>query len=314
MSDLKALDPGLAVQPQSHVTTSPKRPNPVSPIDKGRARQSFERAAQTYDSVAVLQREIADRMLERLDYVRLRPERILDVGTGTGYAIDGLTRRYPKSRVIALDFAHGMLGQARRRGSWMRRPWCICGDAEQLPLGDASVDLIVSNATFQWCNDLERTFGECLRVLRPGGLFMFTTFGPDTLRELREAWSQVDADTHVSPFLDMHDIGDTLTRVRFADTVMDAERLTLTYAHAQDLMRDLKILGAHNATAQRPRALTGRARLRALEAAYEAYRSEGRLPASYEVVYGHAWAPLQRQTPEGVSIPVSALGGRKRSS
>lgn len=313
MSDIKAAIQDQAIALQTYPKAASEPTEPVSPIDKRRARRSFERAAQTYDSVAVLQREIADRMLERLDYVRLRPERILDIGTGTGYAIDWLTRRYPKARVVALDFAHGMLGQARRRGSWMRRPLCVCADAEQLPLADASVDLIVSNATFQWCNDLERTFRDCLRVLRPGGLFMFTTFGPDTLMELRAAWSQVDAHTHVSPFLDMHDIGDVLTRVRFADTVMDAERLTLTYDRAQDLMRDLKVLGAHNATSQRPRALTGRARMRALEAAYEAHRSDGRLPASYEVVYGHAWAPLQTETAGGVAIPVSAIGGRKRS-
>lgn len=285
----------------------------MSLIDKRRARLSFERAAQDYDSVAVLQREIADRMLERLDYVRLEPERILDIGTGTGYAIDRLTRRYRKARVVALDFAHGMLTQARRRGSWMRRPHCLCADAEQLPLADGCVDLIVSNAAFQWCNDLERTFGECLRVLRPGGLLMFTTFGPDTLKELRAAWSQVDAYSHVSPFLDMHDIGDTLTRARFADTVMDAERMTLTYARVHDLMRDLKVLGAHNATEQRPRALSGRSRIAAVEAAYEVHREDGRLPASYEVVYGHAWAPLQRQVDEGVTVPLSAIGGRKRA-
>lgn len=282
-------------------------------IDKHRARRSFERAAQDYDSVAVLQREIADRMLERLEYVRLEPQRILDLGTGTGYAIDALQRRYRGAQVIALDFAYGMLMQARRRGRWMRRPLCVCADAESLPLADGCVDLVVSSATFQWCNDLTQTFGECLRILRPGGLFMFTTFGPDTLGELREAWSQVDSHSHVSPFLDMHDIGDTLVRARFADPVMDAERLTLTYARMHDLMRDLKTLGARNATEQRPRTLTGRARIAALESAYEAHRTDGRLPASYEVVYGHAWAPLQKPQSDGVAIPLSAIGGRKRA-
>ncbi len=285
----------------------------TSPIDKGRARRNFERAARDYDSVAVLQREIADRMLERLNYVRLQPQRILDLGTGTGYAIDALQRRYRGAQVIALDFAHTMLMHARRRGRWMRRPLCVCADAESLPLADGCVDLVVSSATFQWCNDLTQTFGECLRVLRPGGLFMFTTFGPDTLGELREAWSQVDTHSHVSPFLDMHDIGDTLVRARFADPVMDAERLTLTYARMHDLMHDLKTLGARNATEQRPRTLTGRARIAALEAAYETHRTDGRLPASYEVVYGHAWVPLQKPLADGVAIPLSALGGRRRT-
>lgn len=284
----------------------------MMPIDKGRARRNFESAADEYDSVAVLQREIADRLLERLDYVRLEPARVLDLGAGTGYAIEGLHRRYRKARVIAVDFAHAMLRRARRRGHWLRRPFCVCGDAESLPFADGAVDLIVSNATFQWCNDLERAFTECLRVLRPGGLLMFTTFGPDTLIELRQAWAAADGASHVSPFVDMHEVGDALVRTRFADPVMDAERLTLTYARVGDLMRDLKTLGATNATQDRPRGLTGRARLAALTDAYEIHRQGGRLPASYEVIYGHAWAPEQKPAAGGIAVPISAIGGRGR--
>ena len=177
--------------------------------------------------------------------------------------------------MIALDFAHAMLLQARRRGRWLRRPLCLCADAERLPLADGAFDLIVSNATLQWCNDLGATFTECLRVLRPGGLLMFTTFGPDTLKELRAAWSSVDGDSHVSPFPDMHDVGDALVHARFADPVMDVERLTVTYAQVRDLMADLKGIGAHNATRQRPRGLTGPRRLAAVQAAYEAHRRDG---------------------------------------
>lgn len=284
------------------------------PIDKMRARHRFDQAATGYDSVAVLQREITDRLLERLDYVRLEPLRILDLGTGTGYAIDGLQRRYHEAQVIALDFAQGMLRQARQRGGPLRRPLCVCADVETLPLTDGAVDLIVSNATLQWCNDLERTFDECRRVLRPGGLFMFTTFGPDTLTELRQSWSEVDGQSHVSAFLDMHDIGDALVRARFADVVMDAERLTLTYERTRDLMRDLKTLGANNATSERPRGLTGRARLAAVEQAYERHRCDGRLPATYEVVYGHAWALERQPVAAEFAIPVDAIGGRGRST
>jgi malonyl-CoA O-methyltransferase len=276
-------------------------------IDKRRARRAFEAAAAGYDLAAVLQREIADRLLERLDYVRLEPRRILDLGCGTGYAVQPLHRRYRRAEVVALDFALPMLQQARRRGSWLRRPQCLCADAESLPLADGSVDLILSNATLQWCNDLNGTFRECLRVLRPGGLLMFTTFGPDTLKELRAAWSEIDGHSHVSPFPDMHDLGDALVRTRFADPVMDAERLTVTYPRLSDLMADLKSVGAHNATDRRPRGLTGPRRLAALEAAYEAYRRDGRLPASYEVVYGHAWAPEQKPVADGVAIPLDAI-------
>ncbi|WP_295457307.1 malonyl-ACP O-methyltransferase BioC [uncultured Thiodictyon sp.] len=282
-------------------------------IDKQRARRAFERAAPGYDAAALLQREIADRLLERLDYVRLEPQRILDLGAGTGYAVDALQRRYRKARVIALDFAHPMLLQARRRGRWWRRPLCLCAQAEQLPLADGAVDLIVSNATFQWCNDLGLAFTECLRVLRPGGLLMFTTFGPDTLKELRLAWSTVDGYSHVSPFPDMHDVGDALVRARFADPVMDMERLTVTYTQLAELMADLKGIGAHNATGQRPRGLTGRRRLAAVAAAYELERqADGRLPASYEVVYGHAWAPAQKPVAGGIGVPISAIGHVRR--
>ena len=280
---------------------------PMSPIDKKRARRSFERAAPGYDDSAVLQREIADRLLERLDYVRLAPARILDLGCGTGYAVEALHRRYRRAQVVALDFALPMLAQARRRGSWLRRPQCLCADAERLPLADGAVDLIVSNATLQWCNDLPGTFAEALRVLRPGGLFMFTTFGPDTLKELRAAWSAVDGYSHVSPFPDMHDLGDALARTRFADPVMDAERITVTYDRLADLMRDLKGIGARNATDLRPRGLTGPRRLAALERAYEISRLDGRLPASYEVVYGHAWVPEQKPMAGGIAVPLSLI-------
>ncbi len=283
-----------------------------APIDKARARRAFEYAAAGYDAAAVLQREIADQLLERLNYVRLDPRRVLDLGTGTGYAVGPLQRRYRKARVIALDFAYPMLLQARRRGTWLRRPLCLCADAERLPLTDGAADLIVSSSTLQWCNDTAAVFAECLRVLSPGGLLMFTTFGPDTLKELRGAWSGVDGHTHVSPFPDMHDLGDALVQARFADPVMDTERLTVTYLRFLDLMVDLKSIGAHNATAARLRGLTGPRRLAAVTAAYERERhADGRLPATYEVVYGYAWAPLQKPVDGGIGVPLSAIGGRR---
>jgi malonyl-CoA O-methyltransferase len=239
--------------------------------------------------------------------VKLQPRNILDVGAGTGIASAGLLKRYPKARVLALDFALPMLRHAKRQGSWRRRPSCVCGDAEHLPLADDSVDLLFSNAAIQWCNDLPRTFAEFLRVLRPGGLLMFTTFGSSTLKELRQAWSHADGHVHVSQFVDMHDVGDELMRARFADPVMDAERITLTYAEVIDLMRDLKLLGAHNASRARARGLTGRQRLRAMRQAYEAFRVDGRLPASYEVVYGHAWVPEQKVRADAVTVPLASI-------
>jgi malonyl-CoA O-methyltransferase len=258
--------------------------------DKRLARRSFASAAAAYDQVAVLQQEVGRRLLQRLDLVRIQPRRILDLGSGTGQCVPELGARYKKAQVVALDIALPMLRQARKRGRWRRRPWCICGDAESLPFADSSFDLVFSNLMLQWCTELEVAFAELQRVLRPGGLLMFTSFGPDTLRELRGSWQQVDAYSHVNAFLDMHDVGDALLRARFADPVMDVERLTLTYPDVWRLMRELKQMGAHNVTAGRPRGLTGKARIQRLVAAYEDYRNDGVLPASYEIVNGHAWS------------------------
>ena len=287
----------------------------LEPIDKDQARRAFGRAADSYDAMAVLQREIGERMAERLDLIKLLPTRVLDAGCGTGAETARLMQRYPKSQVLALDFAEPMLARTRKRGGWWRKPVCLCGDLESLPLADDSVDLLWSNLAVQWVNDLGLAFREALRVLRPGGLFMFSTFGPDTLQELRAAWATVDGASHVSPFLDMHDVGDQLIQSRFADPVMDAEHLTLTYGDARQLMAELKGIGAHNATAGRPRGLTGKARLKAMLAAYEGFRRDGVLPATYEVVYGHAWVPEQKTAVGGggeVRVSPRAIGRMPR--
>ncbi len=273
--------------------------------DKSLARRSFASAASGYDMAAVLQREVGQRLLQRLELMKIRPRRILDLGSGTGQCIPDLLVRYKKAEVVALDIALPMLGQARKRKHWLRKPRCVCGDAENLPLAEASFDLVFSNLMLQWCVDLDAVFHELQRVLRPGGLLLFTSFGPDTLRELRESWQQVDGYSHVNAFQDMHDVGDALVRTRFADPVMDVERLTVTYPDVWKLMRELKQIGAHNVTAGRPRGLTGKTRMRRLVAAYERHRSNGVLPASYEIVNGHAWS-----TSDECGIPLESI--RKR--
>lgn len=280
-------------------------------VDKRWVRDAFDRAAVRYDELAVLQREVADRLLERLDYIRLEPQRILDLGCGTGQVTHPLLKRYKKAQVVALDLAPGMLRQARKRDGWLRRPRYVCGDIEALPIADNSMDLVISSLSFQWCHDLDRVFAECRRVLKPGGLLLFTTFGPDTLKELRASWSAVDGHPHVNQFIDMHDIGDALVRRQLGDPVMDVEHFTLTYERVQDLMKELKGIGAHNVTSGRARGLTGKARLQALMSAYEQFRHEGLLPATYEVVYGHAWCPEQeRQQTDAngsVAVPLANL-------
>src|SRR5581483_6378816 len=159
-----------------------------------------------------------------------------------------------------------------------------------------------SNLALQWVNDLPRAFAEMHRVLAPGGLLMFSTFGPDTLKELKRAYEATDGRTHVSRFVDLHDIGDMLIAKRFADPVMDMEMLTLTYDRVRDLMRDLKAIGAHNATRGRPGGLSGKSQLARVEREYETFRRDGKLPATFEVVYGHAWKPLPRLSPTGKPV------------
>lgn len=259
-------------------------------LDRQALRLSFNRAVATYDAAATLQREVGDRLLERLDWIRLQPTDVLELGCGTGYCTRLLEQRYRKARLCALDIAEAMLVHTRRGSGWFSKTRYLCGDAQQLPLADASIDLLFSNLTLQWCDDLAATFAEFQRVLRPGGMVMFTTFGPDTLAELRAAWAAVDGYSHVNRFLDMHDVGDAMLRAGLSDPVMDVDRMTVHYGEVRSLMRDLKAIGAHNVTAGRPAGLTGRRRLLALEEAYETQRGERGLPASYEVVYGHAWA------------------------
>jgi malonyl-CoA O-methyltransferase len=185
-----------------------------------------------------------------------------------------------------------MLQRAAKKQAWFgRRAGFVCAEASQLPFADASCDLLYASLLLQWCDDLDATLLEWRRLLRPHGLLLFSTLGPDTLKELRSAWSAVDGYVHVNRFLDMHDVGDALIRAGFVEPVLDVEHITLTYEDATGLMRDLKSIGAHNVTAGRRRGLMGRGRLAAFAAAYEKFRQEGRLPATYEVVYGTAWAP-----------------------
>lgn len=260
-------------------------------INKHWVKRAFDKAAATYDDAAVLQREVCTRMLEHLEPVTMQPKRILDVGAGTGFGVGLLMKRYKKARICAVDIAPEMLKRVAKQGSWLRKPELICADADHLPVDDASVDMIVSSLMLQWSGDLERTFREFRRVLKPGGVLMFATFGPDTLKELRNSWSQVDADAHVNQFLDMHDVGDALMRSQFADPVMDREMLTLTYQKVTDLMRDLKSIGANTPSGGRRRGLMTSNVLKAVEQAYEVHRADGVLPASYEIVYGQAWVP-----------------------
>ena len=242
-------------------------------IDKRLVRRSFEKAAAGYDAAAVLQHEICRRMLSRLDYIKHEPALILDAGSGTGNVIAGLRTRYPQATLVALDLALAMVRRASTQIGWWQRlagraVLPVCGDIEALPVRTGAVGMVWSNLALQWVSEPQHAFAEMRRVLAPGGLLMFSTFGPDTLKELRQAY-EVDRYTHVNRFIDMH---------------------------------DLKAIGAHNVNAGRPSGMTTRAKLAAVERNYERLRRDGRLPATFEVVYGHAWAPQPRTTADGKPV------------
>jgi malonyl-CoA O-methyltransferase len=272
-------------------------------------RRSFDRAAKTYDAAAVLHTEVRENLLQRLQLTTLEPRVVLDAGAGTGHASRALKRRYPKAQVIALDSSPKMLQEAKRQQSWLRPFGRVCADAELLPLADGSIDLIVSNLLLQWCNP-DAVFAEFRRVLAPHGLLSFSAFGPDTLRELRAAWKEVDSHSHVHQFIDMHDWGDALVRGGFAAPVLDVERFTLQYLDVRKVAADLKATGAHNATAGRAKGLTSTRKFAAMQAAYESFRQDGRLPATYEVVFAHAWVPehsAQRGSADAASVSLEEI-------
>jgi malonyl-CoA O-methyltransferase len=273
-------------------------------LDTRWVRRSFDRASATYDAAAVLQREVRSLLIERLELTALEPRVVLDVGTGTGEGCPTLKRRYPKARLLAVDSAFGMLKAAAARRSWFR-PYSVLGaDAETLPLRDGSVDLVFSNFMLPWCSP-DALFAELRRVLAPRGFLTFTSLGPDTLKELREAWAKVDPYGRVLEFIDMHDLGDALVRAGFIEPVLDVERYTLEYVDVRALARDLKALGARNASSARLKGLTGPRKFAAMQAAYEIHRRGGRLPATYEVVFGQAWSPVNAGGRKDGSVGIS---------
>lgn len=280
--------------------------------DKIYVSKNFNTAAEDYDAIAVLQKTVAEQLLDRLGVIRLAPGRILDLGSGTGTGARLLKRHFRKAKIVQLDFARKMLSRAVKleRRLFSRQSY-VCADAQLLPFAPDIFDLTYSNLMLQWCNDPDSVFTEVRRVTRPGGLFIFSSFGPDTLRELRESWSVVDADTHVNVFMDMHDVGDALVRAGFENPVMEVEYFTLTYTDAVSLFRELKQLGASNTNSGRRQTLTGKYRLQRAIEAYEKFRSNDRIPATYEVVYGHAWRRTEdagHLSNDGVyAVPVSAI-------
>jgi malonyl-CoA O-methyltransferase len=271
-------------------------PRRIFALDRRAVVRAFDRASSSYDAAATLQERVRRELLLRLDELPVQPLRILDLGAGTGLGARALKLRYPKAAVVAADIAPGMLAQARGQSRWLRRFERVRADAYTLPFIEGAFDLVFSNLMLQWCDDLDAVFGEIARVLKPGGLLLFSTFGPDTLAELRASWERAgDARNHVNHFFDAHALGSALMHAQLAEPVLDVDRIVVEYDDVMSLMRELKAIGAHNVTVGRARGLTGPRRLSAMTREYETLRQAGKLPATWEVIHASAWGAVRRE-------------------
>lgn len=280
-------------------------PDPIQvfTLDRRAILQAFDRASASYDAAAALQERVRSDLIERLAELKVAPQTILDLGAGTGHASRALKRAHPRAIVIAADIAPGMLARAKAQSRWLRRFERVRADAYSLPFRDASFDLVYSSLMLQWCDDLDTAFGEIARVLKPGGLLLFSTFGPGTLGELREAWAVSGAvGNHVNHFFDPHALGSALMHAGLSEPVLDVDRIVMRYPDVLSLMHELKAIGAHNVTAGRSRGLTGRKRLAAMTQAYETLRGNGGLPATYEVINAICWGG-ERRAEESANSP-----------
>lgn len=294
-------------------------------INRHSVKRHFSKSAHTYNASAVMQKEVSDRLAERLPFFKITPTQIVDLGAGTGFLSQHIRSFYPSSHLTLVDLSLPMLQESRQLASlsptiwqrWLRtnaskkgKTYFINADAYALPFADHSVDMIVSSLMLQWCDDLDKVLAECQRVLKPEGLLYLATLGPDTLREIRQAWQVADGDgahTRVSPFIDMHDVGDALSRAGFINGVLDTEHIQLTYTEAKEAIKDLKDIGATNAQSAHS-GLTGKQRWTTFLSAYNAQaNAEGRISATFEVIYAHAWAGESRLNPSNVEIPVSSI-------
>lgn len=271
----------------NNVTNPPEERDPTYPrLERRAIRRQFTRAAPAYDAASVLQRRVADELVERVELLRLPPVTVLDLGAGTGYVGYRVRERFPQAQVVGLDLVPDM---AIKASSIHPKLNFVVGDAEETPFANGAIDLVVSNLLLHWC-DIGRVFLEAARILKTGGAFLFSTLGPDSLIELRTAWSKVDDYPHVHSFIDMHNLGDALVHAGFSAPVLDTDRITVTHHGLTELVHELRRAGATNALNERRKTWTGKVRYRRLVDNYDVFRDQGRLPSSWEVVYGFAFA------------------------
>ena len=270
-----------------------------------------DRAAATFDSVDFVHRESCDGLMDRLTPMVVDVNRILDLGGATGSASRPLRKRFKRSRVILLDASLQMLRSAKKKQSWFSRLSALQCSATGIPLQDGCIDLVFSNLLLPWIGDLQAVFAEVARVPRKGGLFVFSTLGPDSLSELREAWAIVDHHSHVNRFADMHDVGDGLVRAGLRDPVLDTDFLKVSYRDTNSLFRDLTLLGARNCLDGRSKTLTGKGRFGDMQDRLGSHFRGGLLELDLELVYGHAWGHGPLRPVGEYTIAATGIGRRQ---
>lgn len=276
-------------------------------------RRRADEAAANFDSADFVHTVTRDGLFERLQPLIVEPERIVDLGAATGNASARLRKRFGGAQLVSLDISGSMLRQAQRKRAWfsLSRPAFVQADASRMPFQDQSIDLVFSNLLLPFIDRPAQVFGEISRVLKRGGVFAFATLGPDSLQEIRRAWSQVDNDVHVNHFPDMHDLGDALLRSGLRDPVLDVDRLVVEYETPGRLFDDLKNVGARNTLEQRRRTLTGRQRFGRMREALAVASADGRIHLDLELVYGHCWGGGPRTDPADYRIDASRIARRR---
>ena len=247
-------------------------------------RNSFNKAANNYNEYAVLQKEVACQLFNSIDKFNISPKNILDIGCGSGFFTTLLAKKFINSEIIALDFAENML----KKIPVMPNISLICANGEQLPFKDNSFDIVGANLMLQWSDNILNQLQNIYKVLTNKGLFVFSSFGIDTLCELRKSWQKVDNNNHVNIFEDMHNIGDLLLHTGFKKPIVKMEKITLTYQNVKDLLIDLKKIGA-NSVINRSNKLITKTKLMQMIENYEQFRTKSKIPATYEVIYGIGW-------------------------
>lgn len=280
-------------------------------FDYNALKQGFNKTAKTYDRHAKMTATVNDHLLERIKSLNLNPERILDIGAGTGSLSRALLKLYPKARIYCIDLSEKRLIFAKGKRKWFRKQHYVTADMHAIPFKNESFDLVVSNLTWYWAEHLHQAIYEAKRVLKIDGKLLFSTLGPDTLRELRASFAAASEEPHINTFFDMHDIGDALLKAGFGDPVMDVEYFTHTVKTVAALFKELRATGELNYQALRSRGMMGPEILKKATAHYEQFREDKLLPVTTEAVFGYAWRKeetSQQQLENGeIAVPLSAL-------